>query len=79
MDIYWFVEKKGGDVALPASWRVLYLSGGEWKPVEATGEYGLALDQYSHVAFRPVTTRAVRLEMTLQQGKSAGISEWKVQ
>ncbi len=79
VDVYWFVEKNGGDVQLPASWRVLYLSGGEWKPVEAMGEYGLALDKYNHVAFKPVTAGAVRLEMSLREGKSEGISEWKVQ
>lgn len=77
-DVYWFVEKDG-DVGLPASWRIFYLSGSEWKPVEATGEYGLALDQFNHVSFKPVTTKAVKLEITLQKDKSAGISEWKLQ
>ena len=78
VDVYWFVEKHG-EVALPASWRILYLSGSEWKPVEAQGDYGLALNQYNHVAFKPVTTEALKLEITLQKEKSAGVSEWKVQ
>jgi hypothetical protein len=77
-DVYWFVEKEG-DVGLPSSWRLLYFSGTEWKPVEAKGLFGLALDQYNHVSFEPVTTTAVRLEVTFQHEKSGGVSEWKVQ
>lgn len=78
VDVYWFVEKNG-EVGLPASWRVLYLSGSEWKPVEPMGSYGLAVDQFNHVAFKTVRTEALKVEMTLTKEKSAGISEWKVQ
>jgi hypothetical protein len=77
-DVYWFVEADG-DVQLPASWRVLYLSGTEWKPVENLAAYGLQKDQYNHVSFKPVITKAMRLEVTLAAEKSAGVSEWKVQ
>ncbi len=77
-DVYWFVEKQG-EVGLPASWRILYLSGSEWKPVDATSDYGLSPDQFNHVSFKPVTTEAIKLEITLQKDKSAGVSEWKVQ
>jgi DUF1680 family protein len=76
-DVYWFADH--GGIALPASWRVLYLSGTEWKPVEAEGSFGLAADQYNHVTFKPVLTKAMRIEITLQLDKSAGVSEWKVQ
>jgi uncharacterized protein len=77
-DVYWFVEKPG-EIGVPAGWRIQYWTGSEWKAVETRGSYGLALDQYNHVEFAPVTTKAVRLELTLQKEKSAGISEWKVQ
>jgi hypothetical protein len=76
-DVYWFAEKNGG-IGLPQSWRLLYLSGSEWKLVEASGEYEVAPDRYNHVAFQSVTTKAVRLEVTLRPDKSAGISEWKI-
>jgi hypothetical protein len=76
-DVYWFVEKDG-DVGLPASWRILYLSGGEWKPVEAASAFTLDKDRYNHADFKPVTTKSVRLEVTLQPDKSAGVSEWKI-
>jgi hypothetical protein len=77
-DVYWFAQKNGGGVALPKAWRVLYLSGSEWKPVEATTTYEVAADRYNRVAFQPVKTSALRLEVTLQDDKSAGVSEWKV-
>jgi DUF1680 family protein len=77
-DVYWFVEKQG-DVALPASWRILYLKDNEWKPVESASSYSLAIDKYNHVAFQPVTTQSIRLEITLQPDKSAGVSEWEIQ
>jgi hypothetical protein len=76
-DVYWFAEKDG-EVAAPAGWRLLYLRGTEWTPVEAD-EFGLVLDQYNHVSFKSVTTKAVRLEVKLAAGKSAGVSEWKIQ
>jgi len=77
-DVYWFAEKQG-DVALPARWRILYLSGTEWLPVQNASSFGTALDQYNHVTFGPVLTKSVRLEVTLQPEKSAGVSEWKIQ
>ncbi len=77
-DVYWFAEKHG-DVALPSAWRILYLSNGEWKPVEGASSYGVELDRYNHVTFRPVNAKAVKLEVTLQPNKSAGVSEWRVQ
>ena len=76
--VFWFAEKEGG-VKLPASWRVLYRDGDEWKPVTANNEYGLALDQFNTVHFAPVTTGALRLEVQLQPASSAGVEEWVVQ
>jgi DUF1680 family protein len=77
-DVYWFAEQNG-EVALPRSWRILYLDGADWKPVQATGAYEIAADRYNHVTFSPVKTRALRLEVTLQPDKTAAVSEWKVQ
>ena len=59
-------------VPVPASWRVLYKDGEEWKPVEAAGPYGVEKDAYNKVAFKPVTTTAMLAPM------SSGIQEWKV-
>jgi DUF1680 family protein len=48
---------------LPASWRVLYKVGDEWKPVAARGAYTVDKDTFNRVAFAPVTTGAVRIEV----------------
>jgi DUF1680 family protein len=78
VDVYWFDDTGHGQVRVPASWRVLYKDGAEWKPVETKDEYGVAKDQFNTVAFTPVTTTGLRLEITMQPGFSAGIQEWKV-
>jgi len=77
--VYWFDDTGRGEVRIPAAWSVLYLDGAQWKPVEATGRYAVEKDKYNNVTFHPVTTTALRLEVTMQPGWSAGIEEWKVQ
>ena len=76
--VYWFDDTGHGQVRVPASWRLLYKSGGEWKPVEAAGSYPVEKDRYNQVTFKPVTTDAMRLEVTMQPQWSAGLQEWKV-
>ena len=63
---------------VPKSWRLLYRDGTEWKPVAASGAYGTELNRYNVVAFAPVTTPGLRLEITMQPNVSAGVIEWKV-
>jgi uncharacterized protein len=75
--VYWFAHSEG-PVKAPASWRLLYKDGEDWKPVEAAGTYGVALNTYNQVTFKPVKTTAVRLELQLQPDASAGIEEWQV-
>jgi DUF1680 family protein len=73
-----FDDTGSGECRLPASWRLLYKEGEAWKPVEAAGPYEVAKDRYHKVTFRPVATRALRLEVTLQPQWSAGIQEWRL-
>jgi hypothetical protein len=77
-EVYWFDDTGRGQVRVPASWRVLYHDGAEWKPVDALGAYGVARDRFNAVAFRPVTTTALRLEVVMQPAWSAGLQEWRV-
>lgn len=79
--VYWVDDEGSGELRAPASWRLLYQDGEEWKPVAlVAGEaYGAALDRTNRVAFEPVTTRALRLEVALQPQWSAGIQEWTVE
>jgi hypothetical protein len=76
--VYWVEGGARGRSRVPASWRVLYRDGNEWKPVEATGPFGVEKDRYNRVTFKPVKTTGIRLEATLQPNASAGIQEWKV-
>jgi len=76
--VYWFDDTGRGSVRVPASWRLLYLSGGAWKPVEPVGPYGVDKDVFNRVSFRPVRTSALRLEIRLQGEWAAGVHEWTV-
>jgi len=76
--VYWFDDTGRGEVRVPASWRVLYKDGDQWKPVETEGPYGVEKDKYNKVSFKPVTTSGLRLEVVMQPTWSAGIQKWKV-
>jgi hypothetical protein len=77
-EIYWFDDTGRGSVRVPASWRVLYRDGDQWKPVENAGPYGVEKDKYNRVTFKPAVTSGLRLEVTAQPNFSVGIQEWKV-
>ncbi len=76
--VFWFDDTGNGGVKVPARWRLLYKDGDQWKPVENTAPYGVAIDKYNVVTFKPVTTAAVRIEVTAQAGVSSGVIEWKI-
>lgn len=76
--VYWFDDTGGGSVRVPASWKLLYKDGDEWKPVDAAAEFGVGRDAWNTVAFKPVTTTALRMEIVMQPNFSAGLHEWKV-
>jgi len=78
VEVFWFDDTGRGQVRVPASWRLLYRDGDGWTPVKPRGPYGTARDRYNLVAFEPVTTTDLRLEVTMQDGWSAGVQEWKV-
>jgi DUF1680 family protein len=78
-DVYWWDERRiKANCRVPHSWRLLYLDEGEWKPVQALGDYGTNLDVFNQVSFVPVETTALRLEVQLQPGWSGGILQWLV-
>ncbi len=78
VEVYWYDDSPGGGCRLPASWRVLYRDGDQWRPVEEAVGYGVAADRYNSVLFRPVRTGEIRLEAQLQPGFSAGILEMRL-
>lgn len=77
-EVYWFDDTGSGSCRVPASWRLLYRDGDQWRPVDVQTEYGVERDQLNSVRFQPVTTTAIRLEAQLQPGFSAGILEWRL-
>lgn len=75
VSVYWFDDTGVGRCRLPASWRLLWLDGKEWKPVQLLPKqvYGMARDAFNAVHFEPVTTRELRLEVKLQDDFSGGV------
>jgi hypothetical protein len=77
--VYWFSDKPWGGCDVPKAWRLLYQDQqGQWLPVEQADRYPVAPGVASTVNFKPVTTKAVRLEVTLPDNDSAGLFEWSV-
>jgi len=79
-DVYWYDDTGRGQCRVPASWRLLYREGKDWKEVKLTGgaKYGTAKDAFNKVTFEPVTATEFRLEVQLQRGVSGGILEWRL-
>ncbi len=77
-EVYWFDDTGRGGVRVPASWRLLYKNGNNWVTVDRKGAYGVERNRWNAVSFTPVTTTALRIELAMQPGFSAGLQEWKV-
>lgn len=76
--VYWYDDTGGGGCRVPASWRILYKAGDDWLPVKAAGAYGVAKDAWNTVRFAPIRTKALRLEIKLQENWAAGVHEWMI-
>ncbi len=76
--IYWFDDTGVGQCRVPASWRVMHLDAGSWKPVKSAVICGVSRDAWNEVKFEPVQTTALRIEAVLQPEFSGGILEWRV-
>lgn len=78
-EVYWAVHEDADNPGkLPKSWRVVYRDGDNWEEVRSTSGYPLKTDEINEAAFAPVTTSALRLEVQLQEGATAGLFEWGV-
>lgn len=80
VQVYWLdFDHYDGDFRVPASWRLFYKTDdGNWKEVDGHSAYGCARDRYNSVDFKPVSTTGLKILAKLQQGKSSGVIEWKV-
>lgn len=80
-EVYWVDDSElNGPYKVPSTWRILYRdSSGNFVPVRKPSGYGKALDRLNRVTFEPVRTDAVRLEVQLEPGYTAGLYEWQVE
>ena len=77
--VSWFDDTGKGDCRLPKSWNVQYQDADEkWTPVKGASAYEVRRSTPVSVTFRPVKTRALRIELQLEDGFSAGLYEWEV-
>ena len=78
--VYWFDDAPWGGCRVPKSWKIFYKDQkGEWLPVENTNAYGVEKGIGNEVIFKPVTTKAIKLEVKLAEKNTAGIFEWEVE
>lgn len=78
--VSWFDDTGSGECRLPTSWRLLYRTeDGAWRPVEGVAAYPVRKSDPLKVAFTPVTTRGLRIEVQLPPNFSAGLYEWEVE
>ncbi len=78
MEVYWFDDTGRGQCRVPIEWAVLVPEGEGWRELEGSRVADPAVDAFDPVAFDPVRTRVLRLEIRLREGFSAGILEWRV-
>lgn len=65
-------------VTAPASWRLLYQEGGQWKEVAPRGPYGRQEGTFNRLEFAPVKTGALRLEVSMEGEVAPALAEWRV-
>ncbi len=75
IEAYWLDDTGSGECKVPQSWKLMYLDDEEWKPVVADSEYGTQTNRYNKTTFKAVKTNAVKIEIQLQDGWSAGVLE----
>ena len=77
--VYWYDDGPWGGCRVPKSWRILYQDQqGQWQPVADADGYPTDKGTACTVNFRPVKTKAVRLEIVLPDDNASGVFEWSV-
>jgi DUF1680 family protein len=78
-EVFFFDDTGRGESKVPQSWKLLYRDGETWKPIESTDPFPTRAGRFNAITFKPVTTDALRIEMTFQKDWSGGIQEWKAE
>jgi len=80
IEVYWVDERPMGPCRVPKTWRLLYKNqNGKFEPVAGASQYTRKVDAFNRVTFEPVETTALRIELEMEPGLSAGILEWRVE
>lgn len=78
--VYWFDDTPWGGCRVPQSWKIFYKDkNGEWVPVENTIPYRVEKGFANEVVFKPISTKALKIEVKLPEKNAAGIFEWEVE
>ncbi|HVP12322.1 MAG TPA: glycoside hydrolase family 127 protein [Phycisphaerae bacterium] len=77
--VYWFDDTGLGKCRVPASWRLLYKAGDDWRPVQTKDAFGAQKDRFNEVTFESVEATGLRIEVKLQDGFSGGVLEWRIE
>ncbi|PKP35711.1 MAG: six-hairpin glycosidase [Bacteroidetes bacterium HGW-Bacteroidetes-17] len=77
--IYWFDDGPSGGCRIPESWKAFYLEDNQWVEVKKNGAYPAVKDALNSIEIFPIKTKALRLEVQLQNNFSGGILEWKIE
>jgi hypothetical protein len=78
IDVYWFDDRPKGKCRVPREVKVLIRSGYRWVTIAGVKGRDIVANEYHHIAFEPVVTTGVRLEVAINKNHSAGILEWKI-
>jgi uncharacterized protein len=87
IEVYWAVDRprphtlpgsSGPQIVAPESYRILFWNENDFVPVSQPRGLGTNLDAFNVTTFEPVKTTKIRLEVTPQKDRPAGILEWRV-
>ena len=78
VSVYFFDDEPQGGCRVPASWKVYYKSGSNWKLVKIKNKATTDKDRFNTLDFEAVATDGLRIKIQLQKDYSGGILECKV-
>ena len=79
IEVYWFDDTGRGNCRIPVSWKLKAKVAGEWRDVETSDAFGVAVDRFHRVTFKPLSAEALRIEAKSRPGFSGGVHEWRVE
>lgn len=78
--VFWYDDSPWGSCRIPESWKLYYQdASGNWKAVENTSEYKTVKGMDNTVRFKPVTTKAMKIEVKQPEKNASGLFEWAVE